>query len=96
MIAETPLQLDTIIVRNSELLDSEIDGEIVMMDIESGKYFGMNKIGSKIWKMIENPIKIETVCKHLLSVCKIDKATCENEVLSYLNHLHTEKLIQIK
>ena len=52
MSAKTNIQLDSIIVRNVELLDSEIDGEIVMMNIESGKYFGMNKVGSEIWKMI--------------------------------------------
>jgi len=43
----------TIILRNLSVLTAEVDGEIVMMSIEQGRYFGLDDIGSDIWKRLD-------------------------------------------
>jgi len=45
----------TIVSRSPSVLTAEIDGEVVMMSIEQGQYFGLDDIGSDIWKRIEPP-----------------------------------------
>ena len=45
----------TIISRSPSVLTAEVDGEIFMMSIERGRYFGLDHIGSDIWKHIEPP-----------------------------------------
>ena len=37
----------------SNLCSSIVDDELVMMDINQGKYFGMNQIGLRIWQLIQ-------------------------------------------
>lgn len=44
---------DTILRRNPDLLASEMDGETVMLDIESGHYFGLSGAGPHIWNLLE-------------------------------------------
>jgi hypothetical protein len=38
----------TIISRSPAVLSAEVDGEIVMMNIERGRYFSLDHIGSDI------------------------------------------------
>jgi hypothetical protein len=40
----------TIVSRGPSVLTAEVDGEIVMMSIKQGRYFGLDDIGSDIWK----------------------------------------------
>src|SRR5260370_1439590 len=45
----------TLIARSASVLAAEVDGEIVMMSIEHGRYFGLDDIASAIWKRIDPP-----------------------------------------
>jgi hypothetical protein len=40
----------TIISRSPSVFITEVGGEIVMLSIERGRYFGLDQIGSDIWK----------------------------------------------
>jgi hypothetical protein len=45
----------TRIAREPSVLTAEVDGETVMMSIQEGQYFGLDDIGSDIWKRLEAP-----------------------------------------
>lgn len=87
------VDLNSIITRSQELLTSEVDGEVVMMNIESGKYYGINIVGAEIWKLIENPVSVSDICSELVRTFEIDKPTCESEVLTFLGSLESENLL---
>ncbi len=87
------INLDTKIVRNTSLLSSEIDGETVMMSVEQGNYYGINKVGTEIWKLIETPMTVREVCETLVKEYKVDRGVCENEVILFLNELTDEHII---
>ena len=83
------------IILNQELLQSEIDGETIMMSIDNGKYYGLNTVASRIWEIIkEEPLFAEIVEK-LLSEYDIDKAQCETETKDFLVKLIENKLIKL-
>jgi len=46
----------TLIRRNSSLLIAAVHDETVMMNIESGRYYGLDEIGSDIWRRLETPL----------------------------------------
>lgn len=90
------LNLTSVISKKAELLSSEVDGEVVMMNIETGRYIGMNHVGSEIWKILEEgPLSVNQICKELLLSYKIDQTTCEQEALSFCNQMLKEKLIEL-
>jgi hypothetical protein len=45
--------------RNPLIITSEVDGDVVMMSIEKGLYFGLDEIGSDIWQRLESPRSFE-------------------------------------
>ena len=52
------INLDTVINKNLEIDDTDLDGEKVMMNLDKGEYFMMNEVGSRIWEIISEPISM--------------------------------------
>lgn len=83
-------------VRQSRIIDAtELDGEKVMMNLELGKYFALNSVGSRIWDIIEEEIQVKDVVEILLKEYNVDKKQCEESVIKYLGLLENEKLIEV-
>ena len=55
------VNLKTTIQLDPELLYSKIGDEIVLLTIESGKYFKIDAVGSRIWEIIKEPISLEAL-----------------------------------
>jgi len=87
---------ETVISQTEEIVDSNIDGETVMMSIENGKYYGLDDIGSRIWELIEKPVKVSDLIDALLEQFDVDRKTCERDVLKFLNELNEDKILGVK
>jgi len=89
------IKLNSIIKRNPELVSSDVDGEKVMMSIESGEYFGLDPVGARIWELIENPIQVNILIEKLLDEFEVEKELCEADTLDFLKQLLEKNLIII-
>lgn len=89
------IKINCKIVKRKSLDTVDMDGEVVMMNLDKGKYYGLNSVGSHIWELIDQPISVEDVITTLLSEYEIDRVSCEETVLQFLNGLYEEELIQI-
>ena len=89
------ISMDAIVTQVKELVASRVDNEIVMMSIEHGNYYSLDPIGSRIWKLIEAPIKIKKLTNLLMEEFEVDSKTCEQDVLNLLNEMYKEKVIKI-
>ncbi len=81
------------VVRHADVVDLETDGEIVAMNMDAGTCFGLNKVGSRIWKLIESPARVADVCAVLVQEYDVDAATCEQQVVEMLEGLKAERLV---
>lgn len=89
------ITLNTTIKRNPELVASDMDGETVMMSIDNGEYFGLDPVGSRIWTLIENQIRIDKLIEQLLEEFDVTKEQCELDTLEFLNQLQDKNLLII-
>lgn len=87
--------IETIIVRETELDVTDLDGEKVIIDMTKGNYFSLNLVGSCIWSKIEKPQSIKRVIEELLDEYEVDEATCKYEVLNFCKQLHSMALIKV-
>jgi len=86
---------DTVIRQIEEIVASDIDGETVMMSIENGEYYGLDDIGSRIWELIEKPVKVSNLIDTLLERFDVDRGTCEKDVLKFLNDLNGDNILVV-
>jgi hypothetical protein len=89
----SPLSLSAMVVRNDGLIDAEIDNELVALNIENGTCYGLNRVGSEIWRLLDAPIRISDLCATLQTDYKVEPGVCELQVLDLLEELRAEGLI---
>lgn len=89
------INLDTVINKNLEIDDTDLDGEKVMMNLDKGEYFMMNEVGSRIWEMISEPINVRDIINTLRDEYEVDEETCMDTVIEFLGRLDNADLISI-
>jgi hypothetical protein len=85
----------TIISRSPSVLTAEVDGEVVMMSIQQGQYFGLDDIGSDIWKRIEPPCSFATLIDGLTADYNADRATILADVHSLLLRMAEQDVVRL-
>ncbi len=65
------------------------------MSIENGAYFGLNKVLSRIWKIIESPVTVAQICVTLQEEYDVAQDVCTRDVIEILDTLAEKKLISI-
>ncbi|MBW1829607.1 MAG: PqqD family protein, partial [Deltaproteobacteria bacterium] len=60
------INLESVVVQVVDLVSSSLDEETVMMSVNSGKYYGLDEIGSRIWELIKQPRSVSDLCDILL------------------------------
>ena len=80
-------------IQNKKIIQSKIGEEVVMMDIDSGFYFGMNGVGSKIWYYLSSPITLDDLIRNLMIDFKVDEQTCKADTIEFLESLLEKNII---
>jgi len=62
--------------RNPEIIASEIDNETVMMDKDFETYFGLQAIGTEVWKLLEQPISIQQIAEQFIQHYDVSLERC--------------------
>jgi hypothetical protein len=71
-------------IRNSQTLSGRLSDELVMMDINKGKYFSLNKVATRIWDLLENPLDLKELCEKLKFEYEVEDDLCQKEVKEHL------------
>jgi hypothetical protein len=95
-MAAPELNRNSIVQRDPEIIAAEADQDLVMVNIASGFYYGVSDVGRAIWEAIEQPKKVSDLIDDLTAAYNVDKSKCEEETLSFLGDLLTERLLQVK
>lgn len=89
------IDLDTQVTRNQDVLSSELDNEVVMINIHTGKYYSLDPVGASIWKLLEKPVAVKSVVDELLEQYDVQVDTCIQETILCLNKLQETELVHI-
>ncbi len=95
MIESKAIGPHTVIVQNTEPIAVSVDESIVMMSLKQGKYYGLDRVGSRIWALLEHPRSVAELCAQLCREFEIDEASCRADVHEFLTELANEKLIRV-
>lgn len=87
MLGDAALTKDSILCRSTGPLSAEVDGEVVLMSIDQGNYYGLNDIGSDIWRRLEQPVRVADLVAGLAADYAGDPAVIEHDVVELLAKL---------
>lgn len=84
------------VIRSNDPIAEPVDDELVMADIDRGKYYGLNDIATAIWQNLETKITVEELCKRLYESYEVTPEQCSAEVLAFLKELESRNLILVE
>lgn len=82
-----------VIARGNDYVFNEIDGEVVMMNIETGAYASMNATGKSIWNLLEQSVSIDAVINALVSEYNVSKQQCEKDIIPFIEKMIAQKIV---
>lgn len=76
---------------------TELSGEKVMVDFQTGKYFMIKGVGNDIWEMLgEEKISVSEIIQKILDEYDVDEDTCKEQVFDFLNQLEGLGIIAVE
>jgi len=80
---------------SEKILATDVGDDLVMMDIETGQYITLNKMGRIIWQEIASPVKVSELLNKLMERFQVTEEVCRQDTLEYLNLMLEEHLLQV-
>lgn len=83
------------ISRNPDIIHTDMDGETVMMSIEQGEYYGLDKVATQVWDLLESEMSVSEICDKLCEKYEVEAEQCMADTLPFLNDMAEHKVINV-
>jgi hypothetical protein len=89
------LTVNSVLVQETALSATEVDGRVVVLSLQAASYFDFNKVASEIWGMLSSPRRVEDILQNLSRHHDMDIEIMTRDVMSFLQSLVTQRLVRI-
>ena len=88
------LNLKSKIKISSQVLFREVEGEAVILNPDSGVYYGLDPVGTRIWHLLDRHKVLDKVSQQLAEEFEVPSSRCEKDVLKLAESLQKNGLIE--
>jgi hypothetical protein len=92
----TPVSRASRVVVAPQQVSSMVEGEVVILDLERGVYYGLDEVGAWVWQSIQTPRTVADVHSALLEEFDVDADRGERDLLALLDDLAANSLIEVR
>lgn len=89
------LALETVVVRSPDVVFTELDGEMVLLLPQGGRYFGLNDVGAAIWRLIENPTDLGSVQRAIVDDYEVESEESWRDLVTLIESMIGHGLVMI-
>lgn len=90
------MNLNQQIVFADTVFAQEVDGEMVLLDMNSENYFGLDSVGMDFWKAIEAKKILKDVLETLLEQYDVEEEVLKNDLFTFVEKLKESGLVEVK
>jgi len=73
----------------------EVDGEMVLLDMESENYFGLDEVGTAIWQAMQEYGSLQEVFNNLLEQYDVEAEVLEHDLSDFVGKLVESGLVEV-
>lgn len=85
---------DVIIAAAKGIETADLEGEAVLLDINTGLYYGLSRVGARIMTMLKEPVRVSSIVETLLQEYDVDVHQLRSDIIGFLLEMEDRKLIQ--
>jgi len=87
------MQRDVVLTLSPDVIVRELAGESVVLDLSSGRYFGLNAVGTRVWQLIQEGQPVEGLIEAVTAEYDADAGDVERDVIALLEDLKARGLV---
>ena len=91
-----PLDISATVVPSPDVLVQELDGEAVLLNLESERYFGLDDVGTRVWQHLREHRRLARVCEEMQREYDVDEATVREDVLRLVDELIEAGIVTVE
>lgn len=79
----------------ADILIRELDGESVILNLKSERYFGLDEVGTRIWVTLSTSESIQAAYENLLSEYEVDGEQLRQDMQNLIEQLVEHGLVEL-
>ena len=83
------------VILSENIFAQEVDGEMVLMDMESEDYFGLDTIGASFWQVLQEEETLQKTLDHLLDLYDTEESVLKKDLIEFVEKLVTNGLASV-
>lgn len=92
----TTITLDHVLLPSPDVVFRELEGEAVLLHLETGLYFGLDPVGTRIWSLLAQGTPLRRLHARLLEEYDVAPARLEADLLQLATRLLASGLVEIR
>lgn len=85
----------TTVKKSSTQVSTLVEGETIVLQLDSGTYFSLNEVGAVVWGALDEPRTLSELSACVTAEYEVDEARCAADIRSLLERLLDEKMIEV-
>ena len=77
---------------SDDLTYREVDGEMVLLDMKTESFFGLDAVASDIWKLLQEGKTLQETRDELLEIYDVDPEQLRKDLEAFVENLIKNKL----
>jgi coenzyme PQQ synthesis protein D (PqqD) len=83
----------TTVTPTPEVLFRDLSGEGVLLNLKSGRYYGLDAVGTRIWQMLMQGRTLASTIAQLLSEYEVSREQLEADIACFIDALEAHGLV---
>ena len=81
--------------RKATVVSADVADDAILLDIDSGYFFQLNRTGTRIWTFVEAPQTLGALCDHMAANYRVDVEECRRDVSAFVADLIERGVLEV-
>ena len=94
-MTEKHVSLESTVAISDDVVSRDLEGEAVVLNLETGTYFGLNEVGTRIWSLIQEHGSLRRVFEAMQKEYEVAPQVLQSDLLQLIDQLHGKGLVSL-
>jgi hypothetical protein len=81
---------------SDQQISTELDGDYIILNLNSGMYYELNAVSARIWSLIQAPKTVAEIESAILAEYEVTLEECKRDIDALLQDLQEKGLIELR
>lgn len=79
-----------------DVLIQELQGESVLLNLRTGRYFGLDSVGTRMWMALTTAESLQAACDSLLDEYDVEQERLQQDLRNLVEKLVERGLVEVR